>query len=241
MSWFADWFDTEYYHLLYKDRNDAEAQMFINQIIKELEIKSSAKILDLACGKGRHSIYLNSLGFEVIGTDLSAKSIAFAKKFENDTLNFFVSDMREALFTNTFTHIFSIFTSFGYFDNEAENQKVFDAVAQQLQQNGFFILDYFNAYYVENHLIKQETKVINSMQFHIKKYIKDKFVYKEISFEDKGEKHSYTEKVQLLQLEVFQKFAKNSGLILEKFYGDYKLQSFDKQYSERLIMIFSKQ
>ena len=241
MSWFSEWFDTEYYHILYKKRDDSEAQHFINQIVKKISLHPETKMLDLACGKGRHSIYFNSLGFDVIGTDLSSKSIEYAKQFENDKLKFFVSDMREILFPETFTHIFSIFTSFGYFENEKDNQKVFEAVAKQLKPNGTFILDYFNVNYVINNLITEETKTIDFIQFHIKKYIKNKFVYKEISFKDKGKEYLFTEKVQLLELELFQKFARNAGFILEDVYGDYKLQPFKTQHSERLIMIFSKQ
>lgn len=69
-NWFASWFDTPYYHILYKERNYREAQIFMDNLTHYLNLPEKAKVLDLACGKGRHAIYLNQLGFEVIGADL---------------------------------------------------------------------------------------------------------------------------------------------------------------------------
>ena len=83
MSWFKDWFNSEYYHILYKDRDTKEAQNFIDNLIKNLNIKKNSKIIDIACGKGRHAKYLNQQGMDVIGIDISPESIKYAKKHEN--------------------------------------------------------------------------------------------------------------------------------------------------------------
>src|SRR5690606_34846729 len=99
---------------LYQNRDEEEAAIFIEKLIAVTELKKGAKILDLACGKGRHSIQLNKLGFNVIGIDLSVNSIARAKKYENETLRFAVQDMREAIAGEKFDAIFNLFTSFGY-------------------------------------------------------------------------------------------------------------------------------
>ena len=80
MNWFKDWFNSKYYHILYKNRNEIEAKLFLDKLINYLPIQKNQKIIDVACGKGRHSIYLNSLGFNVHGIDLSKKSIDIAKK-----------------------------------------------------------------------------------------------------------------------------------------------------------------
>ncbi len=64
-NWFASWFDTPYYHILYKDRDHAEAQHFMDNLTHYLNLPEDAKILDLACGKGRHSLYVNQLGYDV--------------------------------------------------------------------------------------------------------------------------------------------------------------------------------
>ena len=110
-DWFTDWFNTSYYHILYKDRNDEDAQLFMRNITEFLKLQKTSHILDLPCGKGRHSIYLNSLGYKVTGADLSKNSILAAKKFENDSLHFDVQDMRKPI-SNTYNAIFNLFTSF---------------------------------------------------------------------------------------------------------------------------------
>jgi cyclopropane fatty-acyl-phospholipid synthase-like methyltransferase len=87
-EWFSSWFDSPYYHILYKERDDKEAQLFMDQLSSYLQIQPEHHIMDLACGKGRHAIYLNQKGFEVTGVDLSPQSIAFAKIYENAHLHF---------------------------------------------------------------------------------------------------------------------------------------------------------
>ena len=123
-DWFTSWFDTKYYHLLYKNRNDDEARLFVEHLVANLNLVPHAKVLDLACGKGRHSITLNRLGFDVLGVDLSSNSIEQAKEFENDTLHFDVCDMRKSYQKNKFDAVFNLFTSFGYFENKDDNTSV---------------------------------------------------------------------------------------------------------------------
>ena len=89
--WYASWFDTPFYHILYQDRDEKEAALLINHLLTHLELSPPAKILDLACGKGRHSRYLNHLGYDVVGLDLSQQSIDYAKQYENDSLHYSVS------------------------------------------------------------------------------------------------------------------------------------------------------
>ena len=79
--WFTDWFNTPYYHTLYKHRNDIDAQLFMKNITAFLSIPKTTHILDLPCGKGRHSVFLNSLGYKVTGGDLAENSIKFAQQF----------------------------------------------------------------------------------------------------------------------------------------------------------------
>ena len=58
MEWFKNWFNSPYYHILYKERDSYEAEYFIDNLIIYLKIAENSKIIDIACGKGRHSIYL---------------------------------------------------------------------------------------------------------------------------------------------------------------------------------------
>src|ERR1700712_4842000 len=92
--WFKDWFNSPYYHHLYFNRDEAEAAAFIDKLISYLNPAENARILDVACGKGRHSIHLAQKGFDVTGIDLSEDSIDEALKSETANLHFYRHDMR---------------------------------------------------------------------------------------------------------------------------------------------------
>jgi SAM-dependent methyltransferase len=236
-NWFASWFDTDYYHILYKDRNEEEAQQFMDNLTHYLNLPEEAKVLDLACGKGRHSIYLNSLGFDVTGADLSENSITEASKFSNKTLRFKEHDMRNS-FEEKYDAIFNLFTSFGYFEKDTDNLKTLISIKESLTEYGFAVIDFMNVDYVIANLVATEIKTVDGIDFHIKRYVKDNYIFKEIDFEDKGEKFHFTEKVQAIRLEDFEAMMEEAGIYLLDIFGDYKLKTFYKNSSERLIMMF---
>lgn len=236
-NWFTSWFDTPYYHILYKERNYREAQIFMDNLTHYLNLPEKAKVLDLACGKGRHSIYLNQLGFDVLGADLSENSIAEASKNTNETLHFKVHDMREPL-EEKYDAIFNLFTSFGYFENDNDNLKTLKAIKESLTDYGFAVIDFMNVPQVLETLVPEETKTVDEIDFHIKRYLKDGHIYKEIDFEDKGQKFHFTEKVKALTLADFEQLMEEAGIYLLDIFGDYKLRKYHKTESERLIMIF---
>ncbi|WPR70948.1 methyltransferase domain-containing protein [Flavobacterium sp. NG2] len=236
-TWFSSWFDTPYYHILYKERNYREAQLFMDNLTHYLNLPEKAKVLDLACGKGRHAIYLNQLGFDVIGADLSANSIAEASKNSNDSLHFKVHDMREP-FEEKYDAIFNLFTSFGYFENDEDNLTTLKAIKDSLTDYGFAVIDFMNVNHVINNLVPEEVKTVDGIDFHLKRYVKDGHIHKEIDFEDNGQKFHFTEKVQAMTLQDFQSMMDEAGIYLLDIFGDYKLKKFHKTESERLIMIF---
>lgn len=236
-NWFESWFDTPYYHILYKDRNDSEAQFFMDTITEYLNLPEDATILDLACGKGRHAIYLNQLGYDVTGYDLSEKSIAEASESENEKLHFKVHDMRKP-FEKKFDAVFNLFTSFGYFKKDSDNSKTLKAIHNGLTEYGFGVIDFMNADYVIENLVAEETKVVDGITFEIKRIYDGEFILKEIEFEDQGTKYHFTERVQALTLQKFETMMEELDIDLLDIFGDYKLHKFSKKSSERLIMIF---
>lgn len=236
-TWFSSWFDTPYYHILYKERNYREAQVFMDNITHYLNLPEKAKVLDLACGKGRHSIYLNQLGFDVLGADLSENSIAEAQKNANDSLHFKVHDMREP-FEEKYDAIFNLFTSFGYFENEQDNLTTLKAIKESLSDYGFAVIDFMNVHHVLNTLVPEETKVVDGITFNLKRYLKEGHIIKEIAFQDKDKEFLFFEKVKALTLQDFETLMEEAGIYLLDIFGDYKLKKFHKLDSERLILIF---
>ncbi|MEO4004719.1 MULTISPECIES: class I SAM-dependent methyltransferase [unclassified Flavobacterium] len=236
-TWYASWFDTPYYHILYKDRDYTEAQLFMDNLTQYLNLPDNAKILDLACGKGRHSVYLNQLGYDVTGADLSENSIKTASEHANDTLHFEVHDMRVP-FDQKFDAIFNLFTSFGYFESDEDNLTTLNAIKESLTDYGFAVIDFMNVSQVIDNLVPEEVKSVDGIDFHIKRYVKDNHIFKEIDFDDNGEHFHFTEKVKALTLQDFEAMMEEAGIFLLDVFGDYKLRKFLKNDSERLIMIF---
>ncbi len=236
-EWFSSWFDTPFYHILYKDRNDAEAHAFMDTLTNYLNIPEGGSILDLACGKGRHSVYLNTLGYDVIGADLSENSIAFAKQFENNHLHFEVHDMCMP-FNKSFDAIFNLFTSFGYFEDEQDNLNTIKAIKADLNETGFGVIDFMNSDFVIENLVPEEVKVIDGITFFINRYAHDGYIFKDINFTHEGVNYNFQERVRAFTLSDFEALFEQAGVYLLDVFGDYKLSKFRPQTSERLVMIF---
>jgi len=236
-AWYASWFDTPYYHILYKDRDYAEAQSFMDNLTNYLNLPENGKILDLACGKGRHSVYLNKLGYDVTGVDLSEQSINYAKQFENDSLRFDVHDMTKP-YPETFDAVFNLFTSFGYFENDDCNLRTIEAIKAELNTFGFGVIDFMNANYVINNLVAEDTKTVEGITFHQKRSVKNGYIVKDIAFEFDDEQYNFEERVKALTLDDFNRLFEKAGVYLLDVFGDYKLKKYHPETSERLIMIF---
>src|ERR1700739_2454135 len=110
-EWFTQWFDSKYYDILYKDRNQGEADMFITNLVKYLNPPAGSFMLDLACGKGRHAISLGKMGYKVTGLDIAERSIHIAEKSATKNLDFYIHDMRRPFMVNYYNYVFNLFTS----------------------------------------------------------------------------------------------------------------------------------
>lgn len=238
-AWFSTWFDTKYYHTLYKYRNESEAELFISNLYKYLNL-SNEYVLDLACGKGRHSLTLNSLGLRVLGVDLSPQSIRSASQFQNNYLNFEVHDMREVIENETFDIIFNLFTSFGYFENEADNITVLRSIYEMLHVNGLLVIDFMNTTKTLNSLVKEEVKVEDNIEFNLKREFDGRFIKKYISFSDQGEVFNFQESVRAFSLDDFHNMLTVTNFKMESVFGDFQLNPFNTSTSDRLIIIARK-
>ena len=232
-----DWFDSDYYHVLYKHRDYNEARNFIDNIVEYLDLKKGSKILDLACGIGRHSIYLDKIGFKVIGTDKSPNNIKKAKASKNQDISFLQMEMIDDT-NHKYDVIFNLFTSFGYVNHDY-NLKTIKNIERQLKDDGTVIVDFMNTLFVKKNLVIEETKVIDDLSFKIKRKSDGKHIYKEIKFHDK-KNYFFQEKVMDLSLKDFENYLIKYNLKIIKTFGDYNLNEFDIENSERLIMVIKK-
>lgn len=241
-EWFTAWFDSQYYHRLYREHDQPEAHRLLDNVVAWLRLKPGARLLDLACGRGRHSVDLRRRGFDVTGVDLSPSSIAHARQMEDEHLRFRVHDMRESLGEpNRYDCVLNLFTSFGYFDSEAENVLVLQAVAEALRPGGELVLDYLNTHRVEQTLVAHETKTVGGTTFELHRRIHDGYFEKRIEFvDDGGQRQTFTERVLALWPEQFAEYFRLAGLRVRATFGDYELGPYDPATSPRLLYIVKK-
>jgi SAM-dependent methyltransferase len=254
-TWYANWFDTPYYHILYSDRDNSEAALFMKSLTTALNLPKESHILDLACGRGRHSMFLNRLGYKVTGVDLSENSIAFAKAqlqqspspqntlelpelslVDASRINFHVHDMTQPL-DETFDAVFNLFTSFGYFENESDNLKTIKAIKTSLKPNACAVIDFMNVPYTLEHLVDSNIKTEQGIEFKQSRRFENGHIYKDISFKDDEKDFNFTERVRALTLSDFQSYFHAAGLELIELYGSYQLEEYHAQQSQRLIMV----
>jgi SAM-dependent methyltransferase len=239
-EWFYDWFNSPYYHLLYHKRDNAEAEYFINNLCAHLKPPPHSRLFDIACGRGRFSVYLNKKDYDVTGIDLSVESIRYARQFENESLHFFAHDMRQLAYNNYFDMAFNLFTSFGYFKTDEEHIRTLINFNRSLKPEGLLILDYFNTIKVLANLVPEEVKSIDSVDFHIRKSVSSNKIIKNIVFDSKNNSYTFNELVSAFRLDDFKRFFKLSGFEIITNFGNYSLEKFDSNYSDRLIFICKK-
>jgi len=236
-EWYLDWFNSPFYHQLYKERDYSEATYFMNNLISKLQIDKNSSILDLACGRGRYSLYLSKIGHKVTGIDISKENISEAKKNESDKLNYVHHDMRQPL-NEKFDLILNLFTSFGYYQNDKDNISVIKSIKYNLNSEGKAVIDFLNIDYVLNNLIKYEEKVFDKTRFVIKRYLENNLLVKDITIDSNNKAYKFQEKVKTYGLVDFLTMSKECGLELKEKFGDYNLNTFNKNSSPRLIMVF---
>lgn len=241
-EWFAAWFDSPAYHVLYGNRDNDEALNLIENLdgIVSSEVK---KVLDVGCGAGRHVLAWEKLGYHVFGFDLSPESIKRAKSKATNA-EFRVLDMRDLKnqteWTGEFDLISNLFTSFGYFSKEEEHQSVLDGFTHALKPGGLLILDYLNVPYSKARLVPSEVVNIENYTFVIERQLKDGFFKKSISFRSpEGKDLQFIEQVRAWSADDLKSRLLDVNLHTEKIFGDYDLGHFSED-SPRCIILARK-
>lgn len=241
-EWYKEWFNSPFYHKLYFERDEKEAENFIRKLVGHLHLKPGSNLLDVGCGRGRHCVILASLGFDVTGVDISPDSIEYAKESESETLHFYVHDVRLPFWGNYFDYAFNFFTSFGYFRTRREHDAAIRTIANSLKPGGVFVIDYLNAHYAEEHLLPGITKHFNGTTYDIEKWDDESHFYKKIKISDASliQPLEYSEKVAKFSLGDFTDMLSYHGMQVEEVFGDYHLNGYDVIKTPRLIIVARK-
>lgn len=240
-DWFESWFGSPYYKILYQNRDELEAQEFVENLLEHLNPLPGSRMADIACGEGRFAIQLAEHGYDVTGIDLSHESIEKAKASEHGKLHFYVHDMRFPFYINYFDYVFNFFTSFGYFAQDRDHLMAAKSFASALKKDGLLIIDYLNRDQVLANLVPEETVHRGSYTFNITRALERNHIMKKICFTDADNKQRcYTESVAAFTLADFIVMFKKAKLSLVGTFGDYQLNAYHPIDSPRMIMVFKK-
>ena len=241
-EWYRLWFSSPFYHKLYFERDEQEARQLIDHLLGYLSPEPGARMLDVACGRGRHSRYLASKGFAVTGIDLSQESIAYAKQFESETLHFAQHDMRLPAWINYFDYAFNFFTSFGYFATRREHDDSIRTIAQSLRPSGRLVMDYLNVHYVEDRLVHNEIKKMGDTSYEMHRWQDEDHFFKKIMITDPSLEAplEFTEKVAKLSLGDFTDMLSFQDMQVEEVFGDYSLNPYNVRKTPRMILVARK-
>ena len=240
MDWFESWFDTPYYHALYAHRNDAEAAAFMDRLLDHLGLVPGMRVLDVACGKGRHSIHMASRCLQVTGVDLSENSIQQAAALGVKGTEFCVHDMRNPFPVSNCDAVVNLFTSFGYFDDPKEDANIVKNMAEACKLGGYVVQDYLNAEPVLLNLPQRAELAQGSYEFQTHKYRDADHIVKDISVTDGGVVHQYQEKVRIFSESRLIELHESAGLTVQGVFGDVELGVFDAKSSPRIVVVSRK-
>ena len=241
-AWYKDWFSSPFYHKLYFEKDDKEAYQFLSRLLEYLTPSHQSQLLELNCGRGKWTRFLNEQGFDVTGIDLSFENIEQARQSENERLHFYQHDMRLPAWINYFDYVLNLFTSFGYYPTRREHDDAVNTMVKSLKSSGTIVFDYLNVHYVEEHLVLNEWKRIDKTDFEIHRWMDSGFFYKKITISDPGlsEPVQFTEKLAKLSLGDFTDMLSYQNIQVSEVFGDYSLGRYDVANTPRMIVIGKK-
>jgi len=219
VSWFQESFGEEY-RLLYQHRDESEAQTMANLIRSRAATGWCGPALDVACGAGRHLRYLKGYSW-VVGIDLSAPLLRVARSTNHHA--FLVqADMRALPFrSGVFTLVVNLFTSFGYFSDDAQNRSALDEIARVTAPSGWFVLDFFNAVHIRERLVRFDRQQVGSLvvEQHREISIDGRYVQKAIAII--GADRTFYERVRLFELNDLLLMMQSCRFEVREVLGDY--------------------
>jgi len=244
MAWYKKSFGVEYLHV-YSERNSEQASREIDFLLGALRPPVDAQILDLACGAGRHSHALMRRGLKnLVAFDLSEELLALAAREtrkDKRTPLYLRGDMRHLPFRRSFDIILSMFTSFGYFEDEEQDALVLKGMARALKAGGRVVLDLPNRRHVEANLVPESTRTADGRIIVERRQLREKNgprVEKYISIRDAKQnevQREFFESVRLYSRDEMERLLKTAGMKTYRYYGDFDGSEFDDSSTRMLL------
>lgn len=249
MAWYREWFGADYLDL-YAHRDAAEAERHVDFVMQHLDPSGHApsgegpsgpgtappRVLDLACGSGRHSAALRRRGLRTFGVDLSLVLLAHPPRIAAAQ-----GDMRRLPFRGeSFDWVLNFFTSFGYFERERENFEVLEEIVRVLRPSGRFLIDFLNRDHALRDLRARETRQIAGRRVDIERWYDEasRRINKRMRLVgDGGGVRTYLESVRAYGHDEVTIGLRWAGLETEAVYGSFAGEPYARDTSERLIIV----
>lgn len=233
MTWYKEWFGHEYLEL-YAHRDAGEADEHVAFVLARLG-PAPQRVLDLACGAGRHTAALRRRGLSAVGLDLSLDLLAHPPCEPA-----VAGDMRSLPFAaGSFDWVLNFFTSFGYFERERENFCVLEEIVRVLRPQGRYLIDFLNRDRVLAGLQEREEQQVAGRRVEIKRWYDEatRRINKRIRLmaPDRSPR-TYLESVRAYSREEVTIGLRWAGLEVDALYGNFRGEPFDGD-SERLIIV----
>jgi len=219
-EWYEHWFGEEYLGL-YPHRDDRDAEQLVGLLAARGVVRAGDRVLDLACGAGRHAAALERLAARAVGFDLSMTLLRAAQRRGTGPL--VRGDMRVLAFRDgAFDAVVNLFTSFGYFDRDEQHEAVLHEVARVLAPGGRFAMDFLNAPQVRQSLVRRNSGRLGEQRVVQERRLSDdgRFVLKTIALE--GDGRQFMERVRLFERAELEAMAHAAGLQVLEVLGDYE-------------------
>lgn len=236
-EWFERWFGEEYLEIYpHRDRNEAERA--VATVLDAADLSPGTPALDLACGAGRHVAALREQGVAAVGLDLSE---VLLRRAAGDGLPVVRGDMRDLPVRSASLGLLtSFFTSFGYFDDPADDARVLREARRVLRSGAWFAWDYLHAARVRAELRPRDEREVNGRRVVQTRTLSEggQRVEKRIEIHRSGEgpPEIFYERVRLYEPAEFRNLLAEAGLRTRVTLGDYGGGALEP-HSPRVLLI----
>ena len=232
-EWFEEWFGEEYLRL-YPHRDDAEARRAVALISRTVGLQSGWRVLDVACGAGRHARAFAHAGATCFGLDLSPTLLRMARQVTNAPL--IRADMRQLpIRLASMDLTVNLFTSFGYFERDAEHTAALHEMISTVRSQGWFVIDFLNPVAVRRRLVPEETVELSGETVRVTRSLSPdgRYVCKSIRAEGGRQ---YMERVRLFEPDQILHMLRAAGLQVRQRFGDYDASPLTPDAPRTILM-----